>query len=248
MILIHRAMTMSVVLGLACTFDGCSSEPAGHGGSSQGAEVGVAHSESRPPAPGPTGFDSRSAQVNGTRLHYWIGGKGSPVARTVPSPARLKGATPSQERGRRRKVWMSFPTCPLATKHAGPSPLSQGTDGVLQMERPVRVLLIEDHKPLVRALRQGLEEEGFAVDVAYDGEEGGYKAETADYDVIILDMMSVNGNGPSLVQRWCSTELTARILLLTTHGGDHVNGFDSGACDCLTKPFSLQELLQDPTE
>ena len=53
----------------------------------------------------------------------------------------------------------------------------------------MRILLVEDHKPLVRALRQGLEEEGFAVDIAADGEEGDYKARTAEYDVIILDLM-----------------------------------------------------------
>ncbi|HEY1380901.1 MAG TPA: response regulator, partial [Gemmataceae bacterium] len=54
---------------------------------------------------------------------------------------------------------------------------------------PVRVLLVEDHKPLVRALRQGLEEEGYAVDVAYDGEEADYKVGTVQYDVIVLDIM-----------------------------------------------------------
>ena len=59
----------------------------------------------------------------------------------------------------------------------------------------MRLLLIEDHKPLVRALRQGLGEEGFAVDVAYDGEEGDYKARTANYDVIILDLMLPREDG-----------------------------------------------------
>ena len=53
----------------------------------------------------------------------------------------------------------------------------------------MRVLLIEDHKPLVRALKQGLEEEGFAVDTARDGEEGNLKARSADHDVIVLDLM-----------------------------------------------------------
>src|SRR5437660_4921381 len=109
----------------------------------------------------------------------------------------------------------------------------------------MRVLLIEDHKPLVRALKQGLEEEGFAVDVAYDGEEGGYKAQTADYDVIILDIMLPKEDGLSLLQRWRRTGMKAHVLVLTARGGieDKVRGLDLGADDYLTKPFELEELL-----
>src|SRR5437763_7486686 len=66
----------------------------------------------------------------------------------------------------------------------------------------MRVLLIEDHKPLCRALRQGLEEEGFAVDVANDGEEGDFKARSAEYDIIILDVMLPKEDGYSLLKRW----------------------------------------------
>src|SRR6516162_5391254 len=66
----------------------------------------------------------------------------------------------------------------------------------------MRVLLIEDHKPLCRALRQGLEEEGFAVDVANDGEEGDFKARSAEYDVIILDVMLPKADGFALLKRW----------------------------------------------
>ena len=65
----------------------------------------------------------------------------------------------------------------------------------------VRVLLVEDHKPLARALRQGLEEEGFAVDVAEDGEEADYKARTTKYDAIILDLMLPKKDGLTLLQR-----------------------------------------------
>src|SRR5215813_5694458 len=71
-----------------------------------------------------------------------------------------------------------------------------------QRGRVVRVLLIEDQKALVRALKQGLEEEGFAVDTAHDGEEGDYKANTAEYDVIILDLMLPKQDGLTLLQRW----------------------------------------------
>ena len=79
----------------------------------------------------------------------------------------------------------------------------------------MRVLLIEDHKPLVRALRKGLEEEGFAVDTAVDGEEGAYKAQTADYDVIILDLMLPKEDGLSLLQRWRRAGLKSHVLVLT---------------------------------
>jgi DNA-binding response OmpR family regulator len=114
-------------------------------------------------------------------------------------------------------------------------------------ERPlaVRVLLIEDHKPLVRALRQGLEEEGFAVDVAYDGEEGAYKAQSTNYDIIILDLMLPKEDGLSLLQRWRRAGLKTHVLVLTARGSidDKVRGLDLGADDYLTKPFELEELL-----
>jgi DNA-binding response OmpR family regulator len=109
----------------------------------------------------------------------------------------------------------------------------------------MRVLLIEDHKPLVRALRQGLEEEGFAVDVASDGQEGDFKARTAEYDVVILDIMLPKEDGLSLLQRWRKDGITTHILVLTARGSmeDKVKGLDLGADDYMTKPFELEELL-----
>ena len=109
----------------------------------------------------------------------------------------------------------------------------------------MRVLLIEDHKPLVRALRKGLEEEGFAVDTAVDGEEGAYKAQTADYDVIILDLMLPKEDGLSLLQRWRRAGLKSHVLVLTARSSidDKVRGLNLGADDYLTKPFELEELL-----
>jgi DNA-binding response OmpR family regulator len=106
-------------------------------------------------------------------------------------------------------------------------------------------LLIEDHKPLVRALKQGLEEEGFAVDAALDGEEGNFKAESANYDVIILDLMLPKMDGLSLLQRWRRNGMTAHVLVLTARDtiDDKVRGLDYGADDYLTKPFQLEELL-----
>jgi DNA-binding response OmpR family regulator len=109
----------------------------------------------------------------------------------------------------------------------------------------MRVLLIEDHKPLSRALRQGLEEEGFAVDVAGDGEEGDFKARSANYDVIILDVMLPKEDGYSLLQRWRRDGITTHVLLLTAKSSidDKVRGLDLGADDYVTKPFQLEELF-----
>src|SRR5207248_7230256 len=103
----------------------------------------------------------------------------------------------------------------------------------------MRVLLIEDHKPLVRGLRKGLEEEGFAVDVAYDGEEGDFKAKTAEYDVIILDVMLPKLDGLTLLQRWRKDGVTSHVLILSARdsGADKVAGLNQGADDYMTKPF-----------
>ncbi len=109
----------------------------------------------------------------------------------------------------------------------------------------MRVLLVEDHKPLCRALRQGLEEEGFAVDVANDGEEGDFKARSANYDVIVLDVMLPKIDGFSLLQRWRRDGLTTHVLMLSARNSmeDKVHGLDLGADDYLTKPFQLEELF-----
>jgi DNA-binding response OmpR family regulator len=109
----------------------------------------------------------------------------------------------------------------------------------------MRVLLVEDHKPLVRALKQGLEEEGFAVDTAADGQEADFKARTAEYDVLILDLMLPKEDGLSLLQRWRKDGLKTHVLILTARGSieDKVKGLDLGADDYLIKPFELEELL-----
>jgi DNA-binding response OmpR family regulator len=109
----------------------------------------------------------------------------------------------------------------------------------------MRVLLVEDHKPLVRALRQGLEEENFAVDTAADGEEADVKARNTSYDVIILDLMLPRIDGLTLLQRWRRDGIKTHVLVLTARSGieDRVRGLDSGADDYLTKPFELEELV-----
>jgi DNA-binding response OmpR family regulator len=109
----------------------------------------------------------------------------------------------------------------------------------------VRVLLVEDHQPLVRALRQGLEEEGFAVDTATDGEEADVKAKSTSYDVIILDIMLPKVDGLTLLKRWRGAGIKTHVIMLTARGTtqDKVAGLDTGADDYLTKPFELDELL-----
>ena len=109
----------------------------------------------------------------------------------------------------------------------------------------MRVLLVEDHKPLVRALRQGLEEEGLAVDVALDGEEADFKARTSQYDAIVLDIMLPKKDGLSVLKEWRKDGIQTHVLMLTARGtlDDKVRGLDTGADDYLTKPFELEELL-----
>ena len=109
----------------------------------------------------------------------------------------------------------------------------------------MRVLLVEDHKPLSKSLKRGLEEEGFAVDLAEDGEEADYKARTANYDVIILDLMLPKKSGLTLLKEWRKAGLESHILVLTAKDtlDDKVAGLDIGADDYLTKPFQLAELM-----
>lgn len=109
----------------------------------------------------------------------------------------------------------------------------------------MRVLLVEDQVSLLKALRQGLEEEGFAVDTAADGEEADAKARNTEYDAIVLDIMLPKVDGLTLLKRWRESGVVTHVLMLTARGttDDKVAGLDSGADDYLTKPFELDELL-----
>jgi DNA-binding response OmpR family regulator len=109
----------------------------------------------------------------------------------------------------------------------------------------VRVLLVEDNKHLGRSVRQGLEEEGFAVDLAIDGEEADHKARNTKYDAIILDLMLPKKDGLTLLKEWRGSGITTHVLCLTAKGttDDKVAGLDLGADDYLTKPFEITELF-----
>lgn len=109
----------------------------------------------------------------------------------------------------------------------------------------MKVLLVEDYAPLSKAVRQGLQEAGFAVDVAGDGEEGLWYARSSDYDVIVLDLMLPRVDGLTLLKRLRTEGRTAHVLILTAKDtiADRVAGLDLGADDYLVKPFAFDELL-----
>lgn len=109
----------------------------------------------------------------------------------------------------------------------------------------MKILLAEDYYPLARALKQGLEEEGYAVDWAKDGEEANVKAHGMPYDVIVLDLMLPKIDGLTLLQGWRKDGLSSHVLILTAKDQlpDKIKGLDLGADDYLTKPFEMDELL-----
>lgn len=109
----------------------------------------------------------------------------------------------------------------------------------------MRILLVEDNKSLVKSLKKGLEEETFAVDIAYDGEEGLYLAETNPYDIIILDLMLPKLDGITLLRTLRYKKIQTHIIILTARDApdEKVKGLDAGADDYLTKPFHYDELL-----
>jgi DNA-binding response OmpR family regulator len=108
----------------------------------------------------------------------------------------------------------------------------------------MRILLVEDERRLSNVIKKGLEEDGFAVDAAFDGEEGQFMAESEEYDLIILDVMLTKINGISVVKNIRKKGLKTPILMLTAKSAieDKVLGLDSGADDYMTKPFSFIEL------
>jgi DNA-binding response OmpR family regulator len=109
----------------------------------------------------------------------------------------------------------------------------------------MRVLLVEDSKRLADSLKRGLCKAGFAADVAYDGEEGLWLAESNDYDVIILDLMLPKLDGIGLLRRLRAQGKKTHVLILTARDSldDRVQGLEEGADDYLTKPFHLRELI-----
>ncbi len=108
----------------------------------------------------------------------------------------------------------------------------------------MRILIVEDEPDLLASLAQAVREEDFAVDTAQDGKEALYKAESADYDAIILDVMLPELDGWQVLEKLRAQKRTP-VMMLTARDSvaDRVHGLDSGADDYLTKPFDLNELL-----
>ena len=109
----------------------------------------------------------------------------------------------------------------------------------------MRITLIEDEKQLANIVKKGLEEEGYSVDVAHDGEEGLYMVENYPSDVVILDIMLPLLDGISILSSMRKKGIKTPVLLLTAKDTitDKIKGLDSGADDYLTKPFEFGELL-----
>jgi DNA-binding response OmpR family regulator len=109
----------------------------------------------------------------------------------------------------------------------------------------VRVLVVEDERRLADGLRAGLVAEGFAVDVAYNGTDGLWRAREVSYDAIVLDIMLPGLNGYRVCETLRRDNVWTPILMLTAKDGewDEVEALDTGADDYLTKPFSYSVLL-----
>jgi DNA-binding response OmpR family regulator len=109
----------------------------------------------------------------------------------------------------------------------------------------MNILLVEDEHKIANAIRQGLRQERFSVELAYDGDEGLSAALNSDYDVIILDRMLPGIEGLEICRQIRGKGIQTPVLMLTAKGQvrDKVNGLNSGADDYLVKPFSFEELL-----
>jgi two-component system OmpR family response regulator len=109
----------------------------------------------------------------------------------------------------------------------------------------MRILLVEDEVKMARAIRRGLEQEGYSVDSAPDGDEGLYKATEWDYDAIVLDVLLPGIDGFEVCRRLRRAGRWAPVLMLTARDavGDRISGLDAGADDYLVKPFAFGELL-----
>ena len=109
----------------------------------------------------------------------------------------------------------------------------------------MRILVVEDDPDLNRQLVAALTEAGYAVDRAFDGEEGRHLGETEPYDAVILDIGLPKLDGIAVLESWRRHGRTMPVLILTARDrwSDKVQGFDAGADDYVPKPFHLEEVL-----
>jgi len=109
----------------------------------------------------------------------------------------------------------------------------------------LRILLVEDEPRMANVIAKGLREQSYAVDIAEDGDAALYQAAINDYDLIVLDVLLPVRDGFEVCRELRSRGDTTPILMLTARAtvDDRITGFDAGADDYLTKPFSFRELL-----
>lgn len=108
----------------------------------------------------------------------------------------------------------------------------------------MKVLVVDDEVRIARAIKMGLEQDGYAVDVAFDGEEGYNTAMADTYDIVVLDVMMPVMNGNEVAKKLRENGFRPPIIMLTAkdQARDVVRGLDSGADDYLAKPFAFEEL------
>lgn len=109
----------------------------------------------------------------------------------------------------------------------------------------MRVLVVEDDTDLNRQLHDALDEAGYVVDTAHDGEEGHFLGDTEPYDAIVLDIGLPKMDGISVLEEWRREGRNTPVLILTARDrwSDKVSGIDAGADDYVTKPFHVEEVL-----
>ncbi|MDR3475178.1 MAG: response regulator transcription factor [Devosia sp.] len=109
----------------------------------------------------------------------------------------------------------------------------------------MRVLVVEDDANLNRQIKEALTEAGYAVDVAFDGEEGHFLGDTEPYDAVVLDIGLPQMDGLSVLEEWRRAGKAMPVLLLTARDrwSDKVQGIDAGADDYVAKPFHMEEIL-----
>jgi two-component system, OmpR family, response regulator len=109
----------------------------------------------------------------------------------------------------------------------------------------MKILIVEDEHKIANSIKQGLIQENFAVDVAYDGIEGYDLASSEEYDVIVLDRLLPGMEGLEICKKLREAKNHTPILILTAKGqiNDRVEGLEGGADDYLVKPFAFEELL-----